>query len=144
MTIEEIKNYFFQNFKDIKLVEANNDLFFMHENNEKLPFATIITQDNEYDNFSNLNREGFFRINIGLDKEIFNSMFEAITNKKGLEAYLGVGIDFTKKDIIYPHPTYGNLYWICVVNPSDKTFETLKEYMKISYNKISKDNLKEN
>lgn len=138
MTIEWIKHYIFQNFRKIKLVEAHGDLFFMHENNDKLPFATIVTQDNEYDNFSNLNREGFFRINIGVDKQSFNSMFNGMTNEKGLEAYLDLGIDFTKEDIIQPHPTYGSLYWICVVNPSDKTFEKLKQYLQISYDKIVK------
>ncbi|MCD9189461.1 MAG: DUF6194 family protein [Pyrinomonadaceae bacterium] len=138
MTIEEIKDYIFQNFRDINLLEADGDLFFMHKSNDKLPFATIVTGDNEYDNFSNLNREGFFRINIGIDKETFNSMFEGLTSKKGMEAYLDIGIDFTKENIIQPHPTYGNSYWICVVNPSDKLFETLKQYLKISYDKISK------
>lgn len=138
MTIEEIKDYIFQNFTDINLLEADGDLFFMHKSNDKLPFATIVTGDNEYDNFSNLNREGFFRINIGIDKETFNSMFEGLTSKKGMEAYLDIGIDFTEENIIQPHPTYGNSYWICVVNPSDKLFETLKQYLKISYDKISK------
>ena len=138
MSIEEIKDYIFKNFKDVKLNEANNDLFFMYGDNEKFPFATIVTQDNEYDNFSNLNRNDFFRINIGVDKETFSSMFDGMTNKKGLEAYLDVGIDFTKVDVILPHPTYGSLFWVCVVNPSKKTFETLKAYLKISYEKISK------
>lgn len=138
MTIEEIKNYILENFKSIKLLEANEDLFFMHENNDKLPFATIVTKDNGYDNFSNLDREGYFRINIGIDKKIFNAMFKEMTNEKRLEAYLDLGIDYTREDIIQPHPTYGSLYWICVVNPSDKTFERLKEYLNISYIKISK------
>lgn len=138
MTIEEIKNYILENFKSIKLLEANEDLFFMHENNDKLPFATIVTRDNDYDNFSNLDRDDYFRINIGIDKKIFNAMFDGMTSEKGLEAYLELGIDYTREDIIQPHPTYGSLYWICVVNPSDKTFERLKEYLSISYIKISK------
>jgi len=138
MTIEEIKTFIFQNFENVNLVEANGDLFFMYDNNDKHPFATIITRDNEYDNTSNLNREGFFRLNIGLDKEKFNSMFGGITDKKGFEAYLNLGIDFTKEDLILPHPTYGAMYWICVVNPSNKTFELLKKYLNLSYNKISK------
>lgn len=141
MTIYEIKNYIFQNFDNITLTEVNGDLFFTHKISDKFPFATILTKDNEYDNFSNLNRKGFFRINIGINKETFNSMFEGLTTKKGLEAYLDLGIDFTKEDIIQPHPTYGNLYWVCVVNPSRKTFETLKEYLKISYNKITKNEI---
>ena len=110
----------------------------MFDKNDKHPFATIITKDNEYDSTSNLNRERFFRLNVGLDKETFNSMFGGITDKKGLEAYLNLGIDFTKEDVILPHPTYGALYWVCVVNPSNKTFELLKKFLKISFNKISK------
>ena len=23
-----------------------------------------------------------------------------------------------------PHPVYGRMFWVCVLNPSDKTFET--------------------
>ncbi|HEY5822824.1 MAG TPA: DUF6194 family protein, partial [Cyclobacteriaceae bacterium] len=85
---------------------------------------------------SNLNREGFFRLNVGLDKDAFNSMFEGITDKKGLEAYMNLGIDFTKEDVILPHPTYGALYWICVVNPSNQTFDLLKNHLEISFRKI--------
>ena len=138
MIIEEIKTYIFQNFRNVKLAEADGDLFFMCDKNDKLPFATIITKDNEYDSSSNLNREGFFRLNICLDKETFNSMFGGIAGKKGFEAYMNLGIDFTKEDEILPHPAYGGLYWICVINPSDKTFELLKKSMKISFDKISK------
>lgn len=101
MTIEEIKTYLFQNFENINLVDANGDLFFMYGHHDKQPFATIVTRDNEYDSTSNLNREGFFRLNIGLDKKTFDSMFNGITDKKGFEAYLDIGIDFTKEDTRY-------------------------------------------
>lgn len=138
MSIEEIKTYIFQHFEHVNIVEANGDLFFMYDNNDKFPFATIVTSDNEYDSTSNLNREGFFRLNVGLDGETFNSMFGGLTSEKGLEAYLNLGIDFTKEDTILPHPTYGAMYWVCVVNPSKETFESVKEYLALSYNKVSK------
>ena len=63
-----------------------------------------------------------------------------MTDNKGFEAYLNLGIDFTKEDVLLPHPTYGAMYWICVVNPSSKTFELLKKYLGLSFNKISKKN----
>jgi hypothetical protein len=138
MTIVEIKDYILQNFEKVHVVEADGDLFFMYDQDEKFPFATIVTKDNEYEKVSNLNREGFFRINIGLDKETFMPLFGGLTDKKGLEAYMDVGIDFTVEDTLMPHPTYGSLYWVCVVNPSAKTFETLKKYLEISYKNISK------
>jgi len=138
MTIEEIKDYILQHFEKVRVVESDGDLFFMYDLNDKMPFATIVTHDNEYEKVSNLNREGFFRFNIGVDKETFMPLFGGLTDKKGLESYMNVGIDFTKEDTLFPHPTYGSLYWVCVVNPSAKTFETLKKYLKISYNKIAK------
>jgi Family of unknown function (DUF6194) len=138
MRIEEIKTYIFKNFENVKLVEADGDLFFMYDKNDKLPFATIVTRDNEYDSTSNLNREGFYRINVGLDKDTFNSMFGGLTDKKGFEAYMNLGIDFTKEDTIMPHPTYGAMYWVCVVNPSDETFKTLKKFIELSYHTVTK------
>ncbi|WP_430516969.1 DUF6194 family protein [Chitinophaga niabensis] len=44
---------------------------------------------------------------------------------------------FTQEDVLLPHPPYGSMYWICVVRPSEKTFESLNEYLHIAYNKIS-------
>ena len=36
------------------------------------------------------------------------------------------GYDYTALDRIMPHPVYGKMYWICVLNPSAKTFETVR------------------
>ena len=138
MKIEEIKNYLLQNFDKLHLVEAENDLFFMHKKNDKLPFATLITKDNEYDAVSNLNREGCFRLNFPVDKQTFESVFKELPKSKKLEAYMHLGIDFNKEDTLMPHPTYGSMNWVCIVNPSRNTFETLIEkYVKQSYQKIN-------
>ncbi len=32
--------------------------------------------------------------------------------------------DFTALDQLMPHPVYGRMYWMCVLNPSDETFAT--------------------
>jgi hypothetical protein len=34
------------------------------------------------------------------------------------------GYDFTALDQVMPHPIYGRMYWVCVLNPRDETFET--------------------
>ena len=138
MSIDELKNYILNTFENVHVINSDGDLFFMYNKNDKQPFATIIVKDNEYDRTSNLDREGFYRINVGLDKETFNPMFGELTNKKGFEAYLNVGLDFTKEDTILPHPTYGAMYWVCVVNPSKETFEkTVKGYLELAYLKVS-------
>jgi hypothetical protein len=65
---------------------------------------------------SNLDRKGVFRLNIGLSSETYDSLFEA----------KGATYDFTQLDALMPHPVYGVNHWVCVLNPSVKTFETLK------------------
>lgn len=139
MTIEELTTYLLTNFEKVNIIEAEGDLFFIYDNNDKQPFATIVTRDNAYENASNLNREGFYRLNIGLDKETFLSLFEGLTKEKGFEAYLNLGIDFTQEDKLLPHPTYGAMYWACIVNPSKESFEkSLEKYLKLSYKKNAK------
>ncbi len=99
--MKKLKIYILQNFENVSVVELAGDLFFMDDKNDKHPFATIVTWDNKYD---------------GTPK------FGGHAIKKGFEAYLNLGIDFTKKIRILPHPTYGAMYWVGVVNPSDETF----------------------
>jgi hypothetical protein len=45
------------------VIESDDDLFFIYGKNDKQPFATIVTKDEDYDSISNLNREGFYRLN---------------------------------------------------------------------------------
>lgn len=33
--------------------------------------------------------------------------------------------DFTALDQIMPHPVYGKMFWVCVLNPSAATFQSL-------------------
>lgn len=138
MRPEEIKDYIIENFEGINIMKSGEDTFFMCDKNAKMPFATIITSDNEYDNVSNLDRDGFYRFNVGIDKKQYETLFKDIPKKKGIGAYLDSDIDFTKEDKILPHPVYSSMYWVCVVNPSKRTFESLKECLAVSYNKVSK------
>ncbi|GHC60788.1 DUF6194 family protein [Ulvibacter litoralis] len=138
MTIEEIQAYILDNFENIKLSSADGNLFFMHPSNDKLPFATILTKDDEYDAVSNLDRDGFYRLNFCIDKEIFKSKFGHLTHKKGLESYMDVGIDFTKEDTLLPHPTYGSMNWVCVVKPSKELFDSIKEYLESSFETLKR------
>jgi predicted DNA-binding protein (MmcQ/YjbR family) len=50
-------------------------------------------------------------------KETFRALFGEQTP---------AGIDFTALDRLMPHPVYAKMYWVSVINPSDKTVETVK------------------
>lgn len=108
---------------------AWGDTFFIYdpqrnfEGTRRFPFATIVTKDyGDFDNRSNLNRPDVFRLNIGVSKETFGSLFPA----DGAH-------DFTALDTVMPHPVYGVNHWLCVLNPSEATFERLKPLLAEAY-----------
>jgi len=121
MDASAVDQYIKDNLPGVDVVEANGDHFFFYDpgrdlpKDHRFPFATLVTGD-RYDQFSNLNREGVYRLNVGVGKETFRSLFpDAATTH-----------DFTALDRLMPHPVYGNMYWLCVLNPSDATFEKVK------------------
>lgn len=133
MSIEEITNEILSHFKDTNITEANGDLFFMYSEDKMMPLATIVTSDNDYDSVSRLNRTGFFRLNIGVDKATFTGIFPDMELRKGMGAYLGSGIDFTVENTVMPHPVYGAGYWLCIVNPDKNKMPELKSYLEVAY-----------
>ncbi|MCY1503135.1 hypothetical protein D9M68_372530 [compost metagenome] len=96
---------------------ADDNTFFFHGADNKFPFATIVTKDNEFDSASKLNRPGVFRLNVGVGKESFRALFGEQPP---------VDIDYTALDRLMPHPVYAKMHWVSVINPSAATFETVK------------------
>ncbi len=111
-------------FEDVQLVAADGNHFFFEAGDEerKFPFITLVTND-LYDQFSNLKRPSVYRLNIAISKETFRLLFSDPN----------VTCDFTALDQIMPHPVYGSMYWVCVLNPSLATFETVKDLLVESY-----------
>ncbi len=60
---------FITTLENVQQEEAYGYLFFFVGDDHRLPFVTIANSDSEYDNVSNLNRDGVFRINIGISKK---------------------------------------------------------------------------
>lgn len=135
MQLTAIKNRIKTEFENVREVEANGDFFFMYKNEEKFPFATIVTSDNDFDSVSNLSRNGFYRLNIGIDKATFLNLFGSIPAKPGIGGYVGSGIDFALEDTLFPHPFYGTMYWVSIVNPSEGSYPQLKAFLDYAYQK---------
>ena len=100
--------------------------FFFYGPDHMLPFATIATADYEYDRVSNLDRPGVFRLNIGVSKQTFQTLFG--TGKVDVSAY-----DFTALDKIMPHPEYAAQNFVCVLSPSDLTLERVRALLAEAY-----------
>lgn len=90
----------------------------------RMPFATIVTKDyGDFDCASNLNRPSVFRLNVGVSKQTYQSLFGSCLSPSNAGDSGESGYDFTALDQLLPHPVYGKMYWVCVLNPSAATFQ---------------------
>jgi hypothetical protein len=129
----EIGQYITTTFQGVDVVDASGDSFFFYNPDptvapdHRFPIVTLVTGD-RYDQFSKLDRPDVFRLNIGVGKETFRARF----GTPHLPAEPGAAegdspeseYDFTALDRVMPHPVYGRMYWVCVLNPSEQTFAT--------------------
>lgn len=94
---------------------------------------TVKEKDGENDNASRVNRDGVYRINIGIKKERFIKMFSTLPKRPPAGGIVDMDYDFSKLDTIMPHPVYGWMGWICVLSPSKETFQKLKPLIEEAY-----------
>ncbi len=126
-----IRQYISQAFAGVDVVDASGGTFFFYGPDRKLPFATLTTSD-EYDRASNLSRPHVFRLNVGVSKQTFQSLFGAGTALSGGAGKKG-DYDFTALDRIMPHPVYGKMHWVCVLNPGAATFKKVRALLAEAY-----------
>ncbi|HZQ08027.1 MAG TPA: DUF6194 family protein [Anaerolineae bacterium] len=125
-TEEQIAQYILDTFPGVETTTNLGYTFFFYGAERMLPFATIASSGNEYERISNLDRPGVFRLNIGVSKATFQSLFGA--DKVDVSNY-----DYTALDRIMPHPDYAAQSWICVLNPSQATFERVRTWLAEAY-----------
>jgi hypothetical protein len=126
MDESSVANYITENFPGVETTTNFGYTFFFYKSDHMVPFATIASSDNEYEQISNLDRPGVFRLNIGVSRETFQSLFG--TAKVDVGSY-----DFTALDVIMPHPDYSPQNFICVLSPSEATFEKVRVLLAEAY-----------
>lgn len=115
VTPERIIEHITGTFPDADLVRSPDGdwTFFSCDPETHWPnFATLGTNDDAYDHFSDLARPGVFRLNIGVGRETFDTIAAA----QPTPAY-------TTFDTAIPHPVYAKQRWVCILNPTLGTFE---------------------
>lgn len=114
-------------FPGVSVLEANGDSFFIYDPDRDLPpkrqmpFITLVTADT-YDQDSQLDRPGVYRLNIGLTKATYTSLFPTPGDW-----------DYAALDEVMPHPVYAPQYWICVLSPSAETVDELAPLLDEAY-----------
>jgi len=137
MDAAAISAYIIDTFGGVDVVVADGNSFFFYDPgnglpvDQRFPFATLVTSD-LYDQFSELKRPSVFRLNLGVSGQTFRALFD--TPAASSESVGGgSAYDFTALDRLMPHPVYGQMHWVCVLNPSDGTFETVKPLLAEAY-----------
>ena len=121
-----VANYITDTFPGVETTTNFGYIFFFYKTDHMVPFATIASSDNEYERISNLDRPSVFRLNIGVSRETFQSLFG--TEKVDVSTY-----DFTALDVIMPHPDYSPQNFICVLSPSEATFGEVRALLAEAY-----------
>lgn len=125
MNEDAIIQYINSTFDGITSVTVSDNSFFFYDPDQMFPFATLMTNDDN-DQASNLNRPGVCRLNIGVSKATYLSLFGTQTApSKASDVTNDSQYDFTALDQVMPHPVYGRMYWVCILNPSETTFQTV-------------------
>src|SRR5262245_46968213 len=94
---------FLAGLPNVQRIENFGYTFFFVGDDHRLPFVTIANFDNEFDDVSNLDREGVFRVNIGISRATFEQL-----GLSGSEA-----IDYSVLNTFLPHPHYARQNFVC-------------------------------
>jgi hypothetical protein len=117
MTQAEVET-FVSELEDVQRTENFGYSFFFVGDDHRLPFVTLANSDNDYDDVSNLNREGVFRINIGVSKETFKNLIGESSSEP---------VDYSLLNVFLPHPDYARQNFICILNPANENVQLTKD-----------------
>lgn len=137
MDSSSVSQYITSTFCDVFPTLAWGETSFFYNPGRRLPrgiyFTTLKFADGVNDRASNLQREGVFRLNIGISKHSYRSLFGSQPARPTAGGIVDTGHDFTVLDQLLPHPVYGWMSWVSVLNPSAATFEKVKPLLAEAY-----------
>ncbi|MGW6281780.1 DUF6194 family protein [Kribbella sp. NPDC055071] len=122
MTLEELDRVI-RAYDGIRVLEAQDDVFYLYDPAGDLPperqqpFATIVTGDH-YEKVSRLDEPGAWRLNLGLTKATYTSLFGPVPTERDTEWVLDSGHDYSARDTLMPHPFYASQHWVAIVSPT--------------------------
>lgn len=129
MNQADVTAYILATYPETDAFTYGNATFYSLDPDKHWPnFATLITADDEYDSFSNLNRPGVYRLNIGLSKQTFERLVGSIKDP-----------DYAVLDRVIPHPVYATQHWVSILNPRAETFDdVVKPLLAEAYERVAR------
>lgn len=146
MTPDEILRYCLETMDGVVLVDSWGEQGVFYNPGGRLKrgvyVLTVKEKDGANDKSSGLDREGIFRVNLGLRRSTFARLFGPLPQRPAKGCTVDMDCDFSSINVLLPHPVYGWMGWACVLSPSEERFEEWKpliweayEYAKEKYAK---------
>lgn len=137
MTAEEIVAQLLAGYEGVVAKVSWGETALFYNPGGRLPngvyFCTIKEKDGDNDQSSRLDREGVYRLNIGLSKVAYEARFGARPKRPAKGGVVTTGHDFSEQNVLMPHPVYGWMSWVCVLSPSAALFDELKPLLDEAY-----------
>lgn len=142
MQKEEISHYIAERYQGVITADAWGEQSFFYNPEGKLPrgvyFATLKDKDGDNDKASGLDRTGIFRFNFGISKPSYEKVLGRKPSRPVAGGVVDTGHDFTQLNTLLPHPVYGWMFWVCILNPDQKVFHSLLPLLSESYELVVK------
>ena len=87
-------------------------------------FCTIKDHDGENDQSSKLNREGVFRVAIGMPPAAYRKLFGAKPLRPAKGGVVETGHKFDSLNELMPHPIYAWMCWAQILSPTKEVFDS--------------------
>lgn len=97
--------------------------------------ATVKSKDGVNDSASHLNRAGVFRVNLGTSRPLYLQRFGVPPPRPGKGGVVEGPWDFAALNRIMPHPVYGWMSWVAVLNPTLETLVDMQPMIDAAYKK---------
>lgn len=137
MNADDVISYCLRQLEDVVLRQSWGERGIFYNPSERLKrgvyVLTVKEKDGENDRGSMLDREDIFRVNVGLRKETFIRHFGSVPKRPAAGQIVDLDFDFAALDVVMPHPIYAWMGWVCVLNPSQKTFLEFETMILESY-----------
>ncbi|KUJ84210.1 hypothetical protein AWR36_000400 [Microbulbifer flavimaris] len=137
MQKDEIANYISHHYRGVISVDAWGEQSFFYNPERNLPrgvyFATLKAKDGENDQASGLDRKGVYRFNFGVTKPTFESVLGPKPSRPAAGGVVKTGHNFRQLNTLMPHPVYGWMSWVCILNPDRESFDNLLPLLEESY-----------
>ncbi|MDQ3289550.1 MAG: DUF6194 family protein [Pseudomonadota bacterium] len=132
-----IARYICDSFAGIVPVTAWGEASFFYNPRRALPrgvyFATLKNKDGDNDRASDLDRPAVFRLNIGISKATYRQLVGPLPARPSAGSVVATGHDFSALDTLLPHPVYGLMAWVSVLNPTPATFDLTRPLLDEAY-----------